>query len=258
MSFNPVRAKNFYKNPSRRRRPADPRAGTKHSDIMRRQGVGLTVPGTNRFGTGTGFASDVFKGKDFTVRSEVLHAGNATGFGFNQEGDRVYQVMRGNLFITVGNDEGGKDIVQIQTGGQFVAPRGMQYNVATSTEDVELLIIETAGYDDTWDEQEPGVARPVENPTQQSAGPATPTTRRLDQTKAKQQAVAAARQTARRRGRRPAPKVAAGPTPAVQGGGGATTQTGSSKLGRNTTTNANSGNVTGVSPMPGGPGAFRD
>jgi mannose-6-phosphate isomerase-like protein (cupin superfamily) len=254
MSHNPVRAANFYKNNNKRRRTVDAHAGTKHSDIMRRQGVGTSIPGTARYGTGHGFAADVFKGPDFTIRAEILAAGNAIGYGVNVEGDRVYQVMRGQLFITVA-DGTAKKIVTVQAGGSYVLPRGLAYSVATSTEDVELLIIESTGYRQTWTEESHGIARAFEGSPSVSAGPQAPTeTRRRDQSKAKAQAAASAQALNKRR-RRPPKAVAAPPTGARRG---AITQTGAQKIGRNAAANPNSAAVVGVSPMPTGAGGYKE
>jgi mannose-6-phosphate isomerase-like protein (cupin superfamily) len=254
MSYNPVRAKNFYRNTSKRPRRQDPHAGIKHSDIMRRQGMGQTLPTEGRQQTPHGFGATIFSGEDFNVRSEIIAAGNNLGFGVNEEADRVYQVIRGPLFVIIEGEQGTKDVLQVQDGGNFRAPRGLKHGVASSgTNDVELLVIESASYADTWQQIEDGVARTSEDlaayTNNQAAQQAqiniadAPPARRRDQSKAKKQAV---KEAAKRRRRQP--KMAASPTPAQTAAAG-------QKVGRNASKNANSGNVQGVNPMPMGPGS---
>lgn len=243
MSYNPVRAANFYRNTSKaRRRNPPPGSGTKHSDILKRQGVGQTVPLNNRTETLHGVGAPIFEGGKFVVRSEVMFAGNATDYGVNEKNDRVYQVNSGVLFATVKvgeKNEGGepqaiRDVIEVQAGGTFRAPKGLEYSVATSTGPVELLIIEDKNYDKNWKRLSPGVSSTETSPVLAGATPDRPVQhRRRDQSKAKAQAETAARS----RGARP--------------------QTGG-KIGRNTSIDANAANVRGTNPMPAGPGAYSD
>src|SRR5690606_14244261 len=104
MSYNPARAKNFYKNANRRRKQ-DPHAGTKHSDIMRRQGFGSALPAGNRVATPRGMAATLFDGPNWTARIETIAAGNNLGYGVNHEADRLYSVLSGVLYVIVGEGE---------------------------------------------------------------------------------------------------------------------------------------------------------
>lgn len=258
MSYNPTRAKNFYGKKRRRVQPSSRHHGIKKSDIQRRAGLGTTVPVSANERTTHGYAHQVFEGKKFTVRTEILAAGNATPFGINEKADRVYQVTRGVLFVTHEEGEESK-ITRVQPGASFVAAKGTKYNVASSTEDVEIVIIEDSGYEKNFKGTLPGTVSEVEeeifNP-----GPAanqTTSARRKDQTKAKAQAVTAAR----KRGRRRPVKTAAPPTPAVTTVSGRTQELQPKELrraGKSKANNANSASVQGVNPMPGGAGSYRD
>jgi len=250
MSYNPTRAKNFYKNPSRRRRLApNPHAGTKHSDIVRRNGMGATVPLENRQQTASGFMASVFENDKFSVRQEVLAAGSSIGWGCNKKADRVIKVLTGVLYITV--EEGGEKAMKtVQAGGYFRAPRKTQYGYATSgTADAEILVIESADYHKTWESLEDSIA-PSGQP-QIFVQPAASSTNRParrskeDRTQAVSQALRTASKGRRRKPQRMAVQAA-------QSGAG------DARIGKNTTTNTNSGNVAGVNPMPGGAAAFRD
>ena len=241
MSYNPVRAANFRKT-GRKRRPLDPHAGVKHSDIMKRQGLGTTVPMAARTPTPHGFAAEIFACSDFTLRSEVIGAGNSTGYGVNPDGDRVYHVVRGVLFVFVEgkevNGEPQRDILQVQAGAFFKAERDMKHGVAASgTNDVEVLVVESADFAKTWEVLEAGETRDISGVlaggTPQEPSPVG-TARRTDQSQAKAQAANMAVQATRRRPRGPA-QAAAGPGQPARGGA---------------LNNANSATVEGVNPRP--------
>lgn len=272
MSYNPTRAN--HRNPSqRRRRKPNPHAGVKHSDIMRRQGFGAGLPADDRAPTPHGIASRLFEGKDFSVTVEAIGAGNRLEFGVNKKADCVFYVLRGTLYIFVEGDppaEGEKaphDIFQVAAGGRFSAPRGLRHGVAASgTEDVEVLVVRSAGYEKDWEALEQAVTRETSTvrtnevalgpepvvgagplPTET---PAVPQQRRRDQSKAK---AAAAKQASRRARRKPKSQ-----TPAPQPQPGGQSVTGAANVGHNPSDNPNSGNVNGVNPRPGGAGAYRD
>jgi len=236
--YNPVRFNQPYRNNNKRRaRQLDPKAGIKHSDIMRRQGLGQTIPLMGRISTPYGVSAEIFAGEDFTVRSEFINSGNNLGYGVNKKAERVYQVAKGVLYVTYDNN-GARNIIQIQEGGTFRAPKGLAHSVSSSNSDVELIVIESSGYMKDWkvlmDEEVVTSTVPSLLATTPDV-PATP--RRKDQSKAK----AAAEQQARKRARSTSPNVAA-----------------SGKIGVNKIRSSNSANVVGVNPRPGGPGAYSD
>lgn len=236
----------------RKRRPVDVHAGVKHSDIMKRAGLGGTVPLEDRRQESYGFSAAVFNAENFTVRSAVIGAGNNLGLGVNPEADRVFRVQRGVLFAYVvtdtiidqdsGEESYQQDILQVQEGSLFRAPRGMKYAVASSgTADVEVLIIEDKDYDKTWQPLGEAVMRPVSG-MMTGATPSEPIPmgqrRTSDQARSRQ---VAAQQAARRQRRRQ-PR---GPVAAANAAGHVAPQ-----IGANAATNANSANVVGVNPKP--------
>jgi len=250
MSFNPVRAKNFYKS-HRKRHPVNPHSGTKHSDIVRKNGLGVTVPAENRRETIHGFASELFGNDNFVVRSELLRAGNSTGFGVHHKSDRLYVVTRGMLYVTIEGQPAKKgesaprNILPIQQGGCFRAVKGLRYGVASSgTSDVEIMVIEDAGYTQGLEAIDAPESREyVEQPTIASPQPIPESRRRPTNQKAKQVQNATAGKRNRRRGR-PVGKQQPGTTQ---------TASGSVNAGRSKADNANSANVIGVNPRPMGP-----
>lgn len=164
MSYNPSRTSG---NRRRKERARNPHAGVKHSDIIRRRGVGFDAPTANREDTRHGFSSEAFSCDTFTQRYSCIFAGNNTGVGYTDSGDRSVRVVAGTLFVTIINkvkstDENGstsvKDVADIQsfTAGHVVNLRaGTKYSLAsTGTTNVELIITESAGYNDNWKELE--------------------------------------------------------------------------------------------------------
>lgn len=196
MSHNPVRAKNFYKN-NKKQRILNPHAGTKHSDIMKRQGSGFTTAMSGRTSTPYGFSACVFEGKNFVVRSEYLGAGNSWGFGVNEKGDRLYRVNTGILFVTVETD-GVSQLLTIQPGGTFQAARGTKHCIATSTSDVELIVVESVNYAKNWTivGAEPAVSGSTVSMVAASSDAAPP--RRRDSRKAKAYAASLSRDKGRK------------------------------------------------------------
>lgn len=257
MSFNPVRAKNFYKT-GRKRLPQQPHAGVKHSDIMRKQGLGATLPQHQRVVTTTGYAALIHGGDGFTFRHQLLASGNASGVGVNAGQDRVYYVTRGVLYVIIQDENGQQDYLQVQEGGNFSAPAGVRHGIATSgTSECSLLIVEDSGYEANWQQLSEGThaehmhpleaaAAPEAMPYVLGSGDAVPSGRREDQSKAKEQATL----IARRKQRRQPKKMSAAGRPAAGGQQGQQSITGAVRVGRNAATNANSSNVDGVSPMP--------
>lgn len=241
MTFNPVRAENFNKR-NRPRHELNPHAGIKHSDIMKRQGVGVTIPLDSRVNTPNGISALLFSGEDFVVRSELVASGNASDFGMNECDDRVYVIRNGVLFVRVGQEDGSSKMMQFQSGDVFRAPKGTKYSVAASgTHDVELLVIETANYDAGWQTIETGVAAGLgANVVLSGESPSVDVPRierRRDQTLAKAQAEEIA--APRRR------KLRMSASTELSAGGNVRATRGS---------DPNSGTVLGVNPRPMGPG----
>lgn len=161
MSYNPNRAANFNAPNQRKQYVPKPGDGIRHSDIMRRAGVGGLTLGAAALRTPTqfGYQSPIFEGKDFIVRFEVLFPGNSTALGSNKLADRHIRVCRGSVYVTFEQDK--ERIVQhIKVGGEFTATRGMKYALATSgSEEVELLVVESVGYEKNWKELEEAVVK---------------------------------------------------------------------------------------------------
>ena len=163
MSYNPARAAGNHRN--KRVKRYDPHAGTKHSDIMRRKGVGFDATSAERSDTRHGFTSPVFSCDSFVQRYVCLYAGNNTGIGVTEKGDRSIRVMVGTLYVTflnkekITDDEGNetvKDVASIQQFGEgynVSLPKGTKYSLASSgTANVEILLTETVNYQDSWKE----------------------------------------------------------------------------------------------------------
>lgn len=253
MSHNPVRAANWHKRNGRPRRQLNPHAGTKHSDIVRRQGMGATVPLANRQQTNSGFMASVMEADGFSIRQELVRAGTSIGYGCNPNADRVFRVLDGMLFVFEQNAKTGERTQRaLNKGAYFCAPRGVPHGYATSgTADCELLIIETPGYYKGWETVEEGVVST--NQPQVAIAPNAPDLMRparrpRGESKAKEQAV----RSQRRKVRRQPVRVRPGGAPRMP------SATGAPSVGRNASTNSNSANVAGVNPMPMGAGAYKE
>ncbi len=238
MSYNPTLA-NGGRN-KRRKRTLDPHAGIKHSDIVRRRGVGSVAPsGSKQEGTPHGFKNLVFKCDSFIQYYECMYSGNHTGFGVNEEGDRILRIMRGSLFVTVGSiDEDGnvtgKDTKQVSEGSYLNFKRGQPYSLATSgTMDVELVITETVDYDKTWRTVEAPLSNVDAGEVIMVAPGQTKTPRRREPRETSKAMEQAQRASAKRRGRPVAHQ-------------------------QNTSASTANNVVIGVNPRPGGPRAFKD
>jgi hypothetical protein len=142
MSYNPHLAANFNKTTQPRQTP-DFRAGITHSEIMKRNGIGNTIPNQNRVKTTNGIAVELFSGP-FVVRSELMAAGNSSGKIVNSKKDRVILVQKGVLCVLVNKEEIPR---QIRDGQIFIAHKKEQYELATlGNIDVELVFIEEPDY----------------------------------------------------------------------------------------------------------------
>ena len=227
--YNPTR----QQQKGRRRPQLNPHAGTKHSDIMRRQGAGRGAPSVvNQSKTPHGFGNAVFECDGFTVRYETMFAGNNTGMLVNEDGDRTIRVLSGVVFLlTEEVDKEGKATqhqTRIAAGQHINAARGTRHAVATSgTTDVELLFIETPGYLETATALSAGVGSIPEDAVMVPPEHTTPA-RRASQEKAQAQAELIQKTRQRRRAPR---KKTSGPF----------------------SENANSAAAMGVKPRPSGP-----
>lgn len=198
--YNPTRN---TKSKKARLRRQNPHAGTKHSDIVKRNGVGGNAPVSQVLVHSLhGRESSIFSCDNFEVRYELFLAGNSSGYGVNEKGDRTIRVLRGTLFVTFEAMNGEKITKRIAPGAHLHAPAGMKHMFATSgTEDAELLFIETPDYRDDWQQLEDPVINKVNQPVLSSPEAAIPARRKS--TKAYEQAANAAARKGRRRGKGP-------------------------------------------------------
>lgn len=188
--YNPARAEGKLHT---RRRVYDPHAGLKHSDIVRKAGVGTSAPElAKREKTNHGYSANVFSGFKFVVRHEVVYAGNSIGFGVNNKGDRVFFVRLGVLFATVELPDGSRTVFPVTQGTCFRAPKGTKYGYATSgTSDLEMDVIETPNYSDSWEVIGEATTRMTVEPVLAAPDVTLPTRRKLA-SKAKDQAISMA------------------------------------------------------------------
>ena len=223
MVYNPARAN---RNQKAKRAP-NPHAGVKHSDIVRRNGVGLNAPmSVSKENTKHGMSAPIFEAPGFSVRYETVFAGNNTGIGVSEEGDRTIRVLRGSLFVFFEDENGVSIQYQIRADQHLNAPRGVRHGYATSgTEDVEILVVESADYKWTLT----GESVVTSAPDAVIASPAASIPPRRTESPAKEQALELQRQR-----RRPAKNKVVSPQ------------------------NANSANAAGVNLRPMGPAALEE
>lgn len=233
LSYNPVRAQNFNKT-KRPKSDIDVNAGTKHSDIVKRDRIGNSLLINSKVYTKHGVSAELFNGK-FVVRAEVLGAGNSLGTLINEDKDRVVLVKEGILWVTVG--ESTQVPTRLTDGAYFVAYKGIKYSLSSDGKsNVELVFIEEPDYASSVTVLSEGCVRimdtsVIENNTEDISIKA----RRADSSLAKEASVALASTRTQRRQKRPNFEVA-------------TTLTAS----------ANSAEYIGVSPKPLGAEAFGD
>jgi mannose-6-phosphate isomerase-like protein (cupin superfamily) len=230
MSFNPTR---LAPNKAMHRPSSPPPgAGITHSEIMKKHGGTSYAPAGNKKQSVHGYSIDLFSNDVFCTRFDVIHSKNNTGLGVNPDGDRTFLVVKGTAFVTV-EIEGVRDILRLQPGNCFHAPRNTIYAVATSgTDGVELHVVETLGYATTWKQLDaPTIGEVIDFSAVQTM--ATQSVRRGPdpRTVAQAQDMAAAADLRRRTPK----KQSAGPV-----------------------ASANSANVLGANPRPGGVGAFEE
>jgi len=262
MSFNPVRAANFGKR-HRGNRTYDPHAGTKHSDIMRRQGLGQTIPMSDRTPTATGFAATLMANDKFVVRSEVIGAGNNLGLGSNETQDRLLMCQRGSLFVEIREDNEVSGFSRLQAGSHMSLVKGLVYRIcASGTEDSEVLFIEEANYAAGFKFIQAPETKGLSPETVLAAS--TPdsqienTGRRTDQSLAKAASVRVAAARVGKQLRGPSsPAYVAAASKQAQANAGKRTVTGATHIGRSPAASSASA-VIGVNPQPMGPGSSED
>lgn len=160
MSYNP----NIHGPQGRhvaRRRPLDPHAGRKHSDIVRGMGPrGMNVEDVrNREVTPHGWRIPYFVGEEFEMYYEYLCASNGTGVIRSEEHDRCVRVLAGMIFITK-----DQEIHTLHTGQAAALEKGTEYELATSGDtDAELLVCQGPKYEDSLER----ISQPTANNTRQ-------------------------------------------------------------------------------------------
>lgn len=128
----------------RKRRQPDPRKIKKHSDIMRRTASSLIVGG-GREKTETGFRVPGFQGKTFETYFETMLAGTSTPDFKHEKKDRTIRILSGSLFVL--KDEGNGETQRTAIAGDEIAfERGTTYRLATSKENVEFFVCQSAKY----------------------------------------------------------------------------------------------------------------
>ena len=151
MSFNPTRLE-----PNKNFRQSSPPlgAGTTHSAILKKHGGSSYVPAGEKKQSVHGYSIALFSNDLFTTRFDVIHSKNNTGLGVNPKGDKTFLVVKGTVYVAVDLD-GSRDIVKIPAGNCFHAPRGTIYSIGTSgTDGAELHVVETLDYAKTWEQLE--------------------------------------------------------------------------------------------------------
>ncbi len=151
MSYNPTRMKPGQIAAKRQRR-LDPRAGTRLSDIVSRQGPRSTAPGNlnGRKETDRGWMIEYFKNDNFEASFQYWAANNTTGAIWHTSKDRVVKVLYGRFCVTI-YDEKTKSVESQDVLGEghvFIAKKGICYELATyGDSDTELLFIQDRDYE---------------------------------------------------------------------------------------------------------------
>jgi mannose-6-phosphate isomerase-like protein (cupin superfamily) len=131
-------------NMKRKRRQPDVRKIKKHSDIMRAQ-RGNVVVGGAREKTDTGYVVPGYKGKTFETYFESMLAGSSTATYKHEKKDKTIRIISGDLFVLTKTDGVEKQQRAI-AGDEVVLERGTEYRLATSKEDVEFFVVQSAKY----------------------------------------------------------------------------------------------------------------
>ena len=129
----------------RRRRQPNARTIKKHSDIVRRSSGGLVVGGA-RERTPTGLVVPGYVGKTFETYYETMLAGTSTASVLHAKKDRTIRIITGTLFVL--SQKGDAPNVQqlAHPGDELVFERGTTYRLATSKEDCEFFVCQSAKY----------------------------------------------------------------------------------------------------------------
>jgi mannose-6-phosphate isomerase-like protein (cupin superfamily) len=184
MSYNP----NIHGKEGKRvarRRQADPKAGKRHSDIVRAMGPrGTNIEDIrNRQSTPHGWKIPYHQGEEFEMYYEYLCARNGTGVIRNDEHDRCIRILVGMLFVTRDSQ-----ITTLYAGQAVVMEKGSEYELATSGDtDAELLVCQGANYAATVEQ----VTQPTKTNPVMTQGPKEAPSRdsRVDPERAKQTAL---------------------------------------------------------------------
>lgn len=131
-------------NMKRKRRQPDVRKIKKHSDIMRRQGNHVVVGGA-REKTDTGYVVPGFRGKTFETYYETMLAGTSSATYKHEKKDKTLRILSGDLFVLT-KDENGENQQRAIAGDEIVLERGTEYRLATSKENVEFFVCQSAKY----------------------------------------------------------------------------------------------------------------
>jgi len=132
----------------RRRRQPNVRAIKKHSDIVRGAAGGLVVGGA-REKTPTGVVVPGYVGKTFETYYETMLAGTSTASLRHDKKDRTVRIITGSLFVLVqkGDEPGSQQ--RAYAGDEIVLERGVTYRLATSKENCEFFVCQSAKYSAT-------------------------------------------------------------------------------------------------------------
>lgn len=131
----------------RQRREPNVQTIKKHSDIMRREGNTLVVGGA-RVKTQTGFIVPGFTGKTFETYYETMLAGTSTATLRHEKKDRTLRLLSGLLYILTQDDKGDHQR-RVIAGDELVLERGLTYRLATSKENAEFFVCQSAKYSST-------------------------------------------------------------------------------------------------------------
>jgi mannose-6-phosphate isomerase-like protein (cupin superfamily) len=121
---------------------------------LKKHGGSSYVPAGEKRQALHGYSIDLFTNDAFCTRFDVIHSKNNTGLGVNPVGDKTFLVVKGTVYVAV-DLNGVKEIVKIPAGNCFHAPRGTIYSIGTSgTDGAELHVVETLDYAKTWEQLE--------------------------------------------------------------------------------------------------------
>lgn len=247
MPVNPNRL-STRKSVNKHRR-VNPRLGIKRSDIRKKNGYGMNPSFLGGKDTKTGYVKEVTDNKKFKQYYEIIYAGNAKEFGYSTKGTRVIHVLRGHLYITLGDivEEVGpegeksevvrnKQVEQLAEGNYLEIQPGTAYALAaTGTYHTELLVTETLDYVRNWKRVEDALV--TRQQAEITAKTDAPRSRRRDPSESNVKVAAEATARAKGRGKYNQKNVQAN-------------QAGRVDNQKTHYSNANSSTVVGVNPQP--------